>query len=95
MRFLESPLDPRALVLAKRQVLEYKSVRLLLRARMPIRIHKVLLAKPEMAHFTSHGGREHARLIPARHALADYYARLTCFFPHGHASLWALSVRAL
>ena len=54
---------------------------LFLCAGMPVRIPEVCLAEPAVASFAIPNGGNHARLIPERHALAEYPARLTFFFP--------------
>ena len=54
---------------------------LLLNAGVPVRIAEMCLAEPATTLLAVLGGRNHARLIPERNALAEYRARLTFFLP--------------
>src|SRR5215831_6511347 len=51
----------------------------ILNAGVPVRIAKMRLAEPATTLLAVLGGRNHARLIPERNALAEYRARLTLF----------------
>src|SRR2546425_8379559 len=63
-------------------------------AGMPVRIPEVRLAEPAVTPFAILGGRNHARLIPERNALAEYRGRLTFLFSHEDALQWLLFIDA-